>query len=343
MDRTTGAEAEFDYGLGPGESFEPDDDLDEPPFDLTQHHVMTVLGPIRPEELGVTLTHEHLYARPPVYLESDPDLVLDDRHAALAELEDLYAAGGRAILDATTADYGRDLDALHWIAGRAPVHLVAVTGFHKELHSGARLASMSPDDVAAECIAELTEGVGEQRIRAGAIKAGTSRDRIAPVEEVALRGAARAHLATGAPILTHCDRGTMALEQLHILSAEGTDPSRVILCHQDFRLDEPHLQSVLRTGAFISFDQISKTKHASDQDRAAMVVRLVDAGFAPQILFSGDLARRSYLRAHGGSPGLVYLLEAFPLLLMDAGLDAPTARQLLVDNPARALTIRLYS
>ena len=71
-----------------------------------------------------------------------------------------------------------------------------------------------------------------------------------------------------------------------------------------------------------------------------MVKRLVDAGNGDHLLLSGDLARKSYLRAYGGGPGWAYLLERFTLLLMEAGLDAPTVRRLLVDNPDRALTIR---
>lgn len=334
-------EREYDYGLDLGERYEPGEEAPEAPFDRSLPHVMTVLGPIRPEELGVTLTHEHVIAKPPRYLEisSEPDLVLDDPHAALAELGDFYAAGGRAVLDATTTDYGRDIRTVHWVAARAPVHVVAVTGHQKELHSGPALAGKSPEDVAADCIVELTDGIAGTGIRAGAIKAGTSLNQITQREEIALRGAALAHLATRAPILTHCERGTMALEQLAILDEAGIDPARVMLCHQDHRLEESYLRSVLATGAWVSFDQVSKTKYAPDEDRAAMILRLVEAGFAGQLLLSGDLARRSYLRAYGGGPGLVYLVESFPPLLMAAGLDAPTVRQLLVDNPAKALTI----
>ncbi len=335
-------EREYDYGLDPGERYEPVDDLDDPPFDRSQPHIMTVLGPIRPEEAGVTLTHEHVIAKPPRYLVETPDLdlILDDPHAALAELEDLYAAGGRTVVDATTAGYGRDIRILHWVAARAPVHLVAVTGNHKEAHSGRHLAGMSADDVAAVCVAEIIEGIDDTGICAGAIKAGTSFNQITTLEEIALRGAARAQMATGAAILTHCDRGTMAREQLDVLTDEGVDPARVILCHQDFRLDEDYLKGLLDAGAWVSFDQVSKAKYAPDTERAAMIVRLVQAGFRHRLLISGDLARRSYLRAYGGAPGLVYLVESFPLTLMEAGLTAPDVRRLLVDNPADAFAIR---
>jgi phosphotriesterase-related protein len=186
----------------------------------------------------------------------------------------------------------------------------------------------------------LTDGIGDTGIRPGVIKAGTSLNIITPVEERVLRAAARAHLATGAPISTHTEQGTMALEQIALLQAEGVDPARVIIGHQDRRLEEAHLREVLGTGAWISFDQISKAHFGSDRDRAAMVARLVEAGFVDQLLLSSDLARKSAQPAYGGTPGWTYLVDTFPLMLMDVGLSAPTVRQLYFDNPARALTIR---
>lgn len=327
------------FGLDPGESFDPED-LDEEPFDLGAPHVMTATGPIDPSALGVTLHHEHVLCNPRAVAGEDPDTVLDDPHASLAELEDFYAAGGRALLDASTADYGRDIKGMAWIAERAPVHLILVTGYHKALHTSPYVEGKRVDDVAALSVRELTEGIEGTGIKAGAVKAGTSLDTILDVEETALRAAARAHRATEAPITTHTEQGTMALEQIAILREEGVDPSRVIVGHLDRRLDEAYLRKVLETGAFASFDQISKAAYGSDEPKAAMLKRLVDAGHADQLLVSQDLARKSLLRAYGGGPGWVYILERFALLLMEAGLDAMTVRKILVDNPARALTIR---
>ncbi len=327
------------FGLDPGEPFDPED-LDEEPFDLDAPHVMTATGPIDPGALGVTLHHEHVLCNPPAVADDDPDSVLDDPHASLAELEDFYAAGGRALLDASTADYGRDIRGMAWIAERAPVHLILVTGHHKALHAAPYVQGKGVDEVAAVSVRELTEGIEGTGIKAGAVKAGSSLDAILPVEETVLRAAARAHLVTGAPITTHTERGTMALEQLAILREEGVDLSRVIVGHLDRRLEEPYLRHVLETGAFASFDQVSKAAYGPEAPKAAMLKRLIDAGHAGQLLVSQDLARKSLLRAYGGGPGWVYMLERFTLLLMEVGLDAMTVRQIMVDNPARALTIR---
>lgn len=328
----------YDYGLAPGERFEPEDE--EEVFNLSRPHVMTALGPVEPDDLGFTLHHEHVICKPLDVGTADPDLMLDDPARSLAELEDAYNVGLRAIVDMTPVDYGRDLADISWVAQRSPVHVVLITGHHKGAHAEPYLGGQTIDEIAARNVREVTVGIEGTTVKAGVIKAGTSLNGITPVEERVLRAAARAHLATGAPISTHTDRGTMALEQIAMLREEGVDPERVIVGHLDFALDEGYLRQVLETGVFVSFDQISKTKYASDEARAEMVKQLVDAGYADQVLLSGDLARKSYLKAYGGGPGWSYLVESFPLVLMDAGLDAPTVRRLFVDNPARALTIR---
>lgn len=325
-----------DWGLAEDEAFEPDDLDDE--IGLDQPHVMTALGPVDPGALGVTLHHEHVIAKPMDVGANDPDLLLDSRDVAFAELEDAFYAGLRTIVDMTPADYGRDPDAIYWVAQRAPVHLVVITGHHKHLHAAPWVGDKTAKEIAAVSTDEIRNGIGGTPMRAGVIKAGTSLNEISEVEERVLRAAAIAHLETGAPISTHTDKGTMALEQLAILRSEGVSPDRVIVGHLDFALDEDYLRRVADTGAFISFDQVSKTKYAADSARADMLKRLADVGHLGQLLISGDLARKSYWLAYGGDPGFRYLVETFPVTLMEAGFTAPQVRQILVENPGIALT-----
>ena len=326
----------LDFGLEPGETFEPADLNDE--FDLSQPHVMTVLGPIEPEALGVTLHHEHVIAKPMDVGAADPDLLLDSVEAALAELEDAYIAGVRAIVDMTPADYGRDAAAIYWVAQRAPVHLIVATGHHKHQHAAAWVGDRSAREIAAMSIDEIRHGIPGTSVRPGVIKAGSSLNEITEIERRVFHAAAIAHHETGVPISTHTDKGTMALEQLAILREAGVTPERIIIGHLDFALDEDYLLRVLETGAYVSFDQVSKEKYALDTARAEMMHRLADAGHLDRLLFSGDLARKSYWLAYGGQPGFRYLVESFPVILMEAGFSAPEVRQLLVDNPRIALS-----
>ncbi len=329
-------EQDYDWGLAPGESFEPDDLADDITTD--QPHVMTALGPIAPGALGLTLHHEHVIAKPMDVGSQDPDLLLDSVDAAVAELEDAFAHGLRGIVDMTPADYGRDPKAILWVAQRVPVHVIVITGHHKHLHAAPWVRDKSVEEIAAQSIEEIRVGIDGTDMRAGAIKAGTSLNEITEVEERVLRAAARAHLATGAPISTHTDKGTMALEQVAILREEGVTPERVVIGHLDFALDEDYLLRVLDTGVFVSFDQISKTKYAPDEERAAMLAKLAARGHLKQLLVSGDLARKSYWLAYEGGPGFRYLIESFPVMLMEAGLTAAEVRTILVENPEIALT-----
>lgn len=331
------SDANEDWGLEDDETFEPSELEDE--IALDRPHVMTALGPVDPGALGVTLHHEHVIAKPMDVGSIDADLLLDSRDAAYAELEDAFYGGLRAIVDMTPADYGRDPAAIFWVAQRAPVHVIVITGHHKHLHAAPWVGGMAAAEIAAVSIDEIRNGIGGTSMRAGVIKAGTSLNEITEVEERVLRAAAIAHLETGAPISTHTDKGTMALEQVAILKEEGVSPERIIVGHLDFALDEEYLLRVADTGAFISFDQVSKAKYASDSARAEMLKRLADAGHIDQLLISGDLARKSYWLSYGGSPGFRYLVESFPVILMEAGFSALEVRQILTSNPQIALTI----
>lgn len=74
----------WDFGLEEGERFEPLDEDEE--LDLSQPHVMTVLGPIDPGALGFTLHHEHVFNFVNPLAVDDPDQILDEPAASLTDL-----------------------------------------------------------------------------------------------------------------------------------------------------------------------------------------------------------------------------------------------------------------
>ncbi len=303
-------------------------------------HVMTVLGPVDPADLGITLPHEHLLASPPATVGEEPDYRTGDRDAALADTESFGFAGGGAIVDCTTPDNGRDLAGLHWVASRVAVYLVATAGFHKELHSGYLVHGHSPEELADGLIRELRDGDPTTGVRPGQLKAGSSLDRISDTERTAFAAVGLAHRETGVQVITHAEAGTMGAQQVELLARHGVDPARMTISHLDRRFDDRKmLRTVLRTGATIGFDQLGKPRYGPDEPKAAVIAELIAEGFGSQILLSHDIARRSLRPAYGGGPGLTYLLDRFVFMLLDAGVSAADVRRLIVDNPARALTI----
>jgi 5-phospho-D-xylono-1,4-lactonase len=287
--------------------------------------IRTVTADIAPADVTLAHSHEHLLARPPL---DDPDLRLDDEAAVLSDLADFRAAGGDLLVEATTVDYGRDLDGLVRLARASRVHIVATTGFNKGIYCRRFCEGRSPTDLARAQIADIERGCG-------VVKFGTSLDNIEPWERVAAEAAAATHRATGAPILRHTEAGTMAHAQLDLLATQGVDADAVILCHLD-RLPDLNLHlSLIERGATLSYDQLPKPKYATADAAADLLGELAARGLADRVMVGGDLSRRSYFTGYGGAPGLAWLTTTWR-----ERLDTGLARAVFATAPRRALALR---
>ncbi|GAW48719.1 MULTISPECIES: phosphotriesterase family protein [unclassified Nocardioides] len=305
-----------------------------------QGFVRTVLGDVAPETLGLTLCHEHLVTAPAPRLRDGDDLLLDDPAKAVAELEVFRQAGGGALIELTVAEFGRDVRALRAISAQSGVQVVATTGHVSvDYWDGViDVPALSVEQLVEEMTADLSVGVDGSEVRAGIIKAGSSRDEVTDAEERVLTAAGITQRRTGSPITTHTTAGTMAPDQARILLAAGADPRRVCLGHLDRRLRYPELRALAREGFLLGFDCISKDWYEPDAKRVETVARLVDDGLVEHVVLSGDLARRSSWVSWGGGPGYSYIPWRFVPWLRRQGLEEQAIRQITVGNPARLLT-----
>ena len=305
--------------------------------------VRTVLGDVPAEDLGPAYTHEHLLTRPlGEQVRDDPDLVLDDEQRAAAELRTFVQAGGRALVEASTAELGRDPAGLRRLARRTGVHVVAATGHVCEQYwRGALDLEAKPERALVDgFVRDLTVGMDGTDVRAGVVKVGSSLDHVTGTEARVIRAAAAAQRETGVPITTHTTAGTAAMAQVRALERAGADLSHVCVGHLDRRLVwEDHL-ALARTGVFLGYDCVGKEQYQPDAERVRFILRLVEAGHGRQVLLAGDMARRRYLAAWGGRPGFRFILGEFLPRLRAAGLDDADVRALVVDNPASFLSWR---
>lgn len=300
--------------------------------------VMTVLGPLAAQDLGIVLPHEHLLldlAR----VSRDPDHVINDRDLAVIEAGAFRDAGGRTIVDVTNRGLGRDPHALVEISRATGLNIVMGCGWYREPFYAPRLVRTTVDSLADEMVSDLVDGVDGSGIRAGIIgEIGCDREWISPVEERMYRAAARAHKRTGIAIGTHSVWWAGGIAQLDLLADEGVDPRRVIIGHCDTYPFPEYHDAVARRGAFVEFDTVGRGHFEWDiQRRIEWVVRLVRAGHLQQILLSQDVCKKSHLKAYGGT-GYDYVAAVFSGRLVEAGLDPGEVRTIMVDNPRRALT-----
>jgi phosphotriesterase-related protein len=301
--------------------------------------IRTVTGDIAPANLGMTYPHEHLLTQPGAHV-TDRDLEMDSEAAAIKELMHFRAAGGHGIVEMTTRDYGRKPEGLRRVAEATDTAVVCVTGFIKDASLRPFVENRSISDIADEMIREVEDGIDGTSIRAGVIKAGSSRDKITDAEEKVFRAAAIAHKETGAPISTHTEAGTMGLEQVALLRSEGVSPERILIGHCDRRMDIEYHMELAQTGAILGYDQFSKEKYYPDSLRIEFLVRLVKAGFGKQVILSADMARKSYWTSYGGGPGLTFVLWRIVPWLHSEGLTREETDQMLIETPRRLLTIQ---
>lgn len=181
---------------------------------------------------------------------------------------------------------------------------------------------------------EIENGLDGTGVRPGVIKLGTSFQEITALETRAIQAAARVHLETGIPISTHCDRGTMGVEQILALEKLGVDPGHVLLCHIDSAKDIEYAIRLCRMGAFICIDHVGRELADKDAFRVRMILELLDAGCLERVTLAGDMGKRSYLPAYGGAPGLAYILTSLKSALVSK-IGEAAFRTMLVDNPRR--------
>ncbi|HHY43117.1 MAG TPA: phosphotriesterase [Thermoanaerobacterales bacterium] len=326
--------------------------------------IRTVDGDIKPEELGFTYAHEHIVCIPPYWKErNEDDLLLDDESKSLKDVMDFKKAGGNSIVDATAVDYGRDVKAVKRISQKTGVKIIATAGFNKSFLWDAKLKdNLKPvvgnyetygewiekatvNELAQYVISEIEEGLEGTNIRGGQLKFGTGYNSISPLEVKTIKAVVIAHKETKAPIHSHTEAGTMALEQIELLKKEGVNLERVSFGHMDRNLDPYYHVQIAKTGAFLCFDGIGKIKYAPESDRINQIIYLVKQGFKDQILISGDTARKSYYKHYNHGLGLEYIIKKWVPRFIDeadkAGLDGESLiKDFFINNPMRCFAFQ---
>jgi phosphotriesterase-related protein len=305
--------------------------------------VVTVLGPIAPEKLGVTDAHDHLFLRSPAL----PGQEFDDAGLAMDEVGHGKKSGLQAIVEVTPIGCGRRPAGMREVAEKTGLHIVAATGYHRDAHYPENhwVREATVELLAERIVADLDDGMHPDdwlsaapldAARAGVIKAGASYQHISRLEQRRLVAAAVGHRQTGAAILVHTEIGTCAHAIIDLLTREGVKPESIILAHLDRNPDFELHSEVAARGVMLEYDTPGRIKYRPDSELIDLMEAMTNAGQIDHLLLGLDLGMRDYFRAYGGGPGLGYLMDVFvPRLRKRVGEAAVDT--ILVANAARAL------
>lgn len=314
--------------------------------------VTTVTGPVPVDRLGRTLMHEHLLVGYPGW---DSDTVrpgpgpADQFRVAVDWVQELQALGYSTLLDPCPNDLGRDVELMAKVAQHTGFQIVCATGLYKQGEGGhpywhfrSRFGS-GVDAIAELFERELTEGIGSTGIRAGIIKVATGPGAMTDYERTIFEAAAKAAVATGAPITTHTDEGTVGDLQQQVLTAGGVPAHRIVIGHSCGTSDHAYHLGIARGGSYLGFDRFGLELIHPDAERVAALVRLLRAGAGDRVVVSHDSVW--CWRGEPIPPALLAEAQAIwnpthfsrriAPQLRDAGVTDAEIDALLVDNPRR--------
>jgi phosphotriesterase-related protein len=195
--------------------------------------IVTVDDPIQPDDLGVTITHEHTFidlrnwvefpenayqkglASQSVSMDNlwyarrhriEDNYELFDADVAEKEISRYLEAGGDTIVDVTPKGTGPAPKQIRQMARKTGVQYVHGTAYYVRSSHPSSYDDMSEEAVEQEFVDDVTNGIGETDVRAGIIGeiglSATDGD-IHPQEMKSLRAGARAALRTGASLSIH--------------------------------------------------------------------------------------------------------------------------------------------
>ncbi len=168
------------------------------------------------------------------------------------------------------------------------------------------------------------------------MKIGVDAAPLSEIDAKLVRAAARTHRETGLPIASHTGTGAAAMAELDLLEAAGVPPSAFIWVHAQSERDDMFHVRAARRGAWVEFDGISPSSLGRHLE---LVQRMKTEVLLERVLVSHDAGWY-----HVGEPGggqfrpYTTLFTDFVPGMKSAGFSDAEVRQLLVENPRRALT-----
>jgi len=307
--------------------------------------IPTVTGTVTPEKLGVTLIHEHVFVEygGPSAEHCTAGPVFDRVVAACTSIvEQLTPWGVQTVVDPTTVDLGRNVPLLCALSKKTAIAIICATGIYSAaIYRRIRSHYGGPTAVTELFVREITTGIDQSGVRAGIIKVVTGAPRISPDERELLEVAARAAVATGAPIITHTE-GVLGDEQQRILVRAGVPPERIIIGHSCLSVDFDYHQRILDAGSYLAFDRFGMPGML-DEVRASTLYNLIAAGYGSRLVVSHDSV---WHWVNGPIIGTgecknwrpTNFFERVIPMLRYSGITDQQIAALLIDNPRRFFT-----
>lgn len=305
--------------------------------------VMTVNGWMAADEMGFTLSHEHILVD---FIGADK--VASSRynaeevfHTALPKLLSAKEKGCKTLVECTPAYLGRAINLLKRLSKASGLNILTNTGYYGaagEKYLPAHAYTETAKQIAARWINEWENGIDNSGIKPGFIKSGVDKYPLTAVQQKIVEAAALTHLATGLTIGIHTGDGKAAMEELRIIQSNGVSAEAWIWIHAQNEKDrELHIRAA-KAGGWVSFDGVSNN---SIPACLSFLKDMKSENLLQHVLLSHDAGWYHVGEPNGGSY-IDYNTITDKLIpaMIENGLTKNEIHLLFNTNPAKAFTIK---
>ena len=231
--------------------------------------VTTVLGDIRPEELGFTSMHDHTFVdltvageymtslfpdvtseqlafvpenygflKTGAYLMSKDLQVVDDLELLIKEYGYFAALGGRSVVDPSPSACRGDVEKMQELSRKTGLNMICATGIYHETAIPEALRGQDMDFYYRLCKSEIEEGIAQSGVRPGLLKAALATG--AATEAAVLEACIRLSAETGLAVYVHTEPMMESGEIRSLLDTLTAgcrvEHDRIVVCHMDNRI-----------------------------------------------------------------------------------------------------------
>jgi phosphotriesterase-related protein len=313
---------------------------------VKKDRIMTVNGWLNAEEMGITLTHEHImidWIGPDStgYHRWNRDSVVE---RMMPFFQEIAGYGCRTFIDCTPAYIGRDPYLDKRLSELSGLNIIISTGYYGAMNDKyvpRHAWTETSEQLAERWLKEWNEGIDESGIRPGIIKIAVRRDTIlSELHTKIVEAATLAHLKSGLTIVSHTGPGERAFEQLEILKKYGISPEAFVWTHAQGGTKEDQIRAA-KSGAWISLDNVNSDT-ASILSYVEMLKNLKKNNLLNKVLISHDSGW--YTVGEPGGGAIRPYTDIFNYLLPEMkknGFTDEEIKLIMEKNPQKAYSVKI--
>ncbi|MDP8242592.1 MAG: hypothetical protein P9L94_00815 [Candidatus Hinthialibacter antarcticus] len=303
---------------------------------------MTVLGPIQPGEMGVTLPHEHVLVDFIGWKKTGKHRWNSDEvcPVVLPHLEQLKQLGCKTLVECSPNFIGRDPALLKRLSKESGLNILTNTGLYaaaNEQFVPDYARSETADQLAKRWTQESEEGIDGTGVKPGFIKIGVKNGPLNEIDQKLVRAACLTHKETGLAIACHSGGNGAIADEMRILKEEGVRGDALVWVHAQNEQDMDLLMQAVDFGVWVSYDKVN---HNSMEKDIARILQYKQQGALSNLHLSHDAGWYSPGQENGGDfrPFDAIFTALLPAL-KDIGFTDDEIKQITQTNPQQAFTI----